>query len=128
MAVVMVAALPAAAVQADSTDYMARGMSAQAAGDLEGARRAYILAFAQAQDAGQLGTDARYALAHVLHLQGRHRGAADVVSALATDASRAGDTRLAARAHRDAAYLYDRAHRPVQAREQAEQLAVLTTR
>lgn len=118
----------AAAIQADSTDYMARGIASQASGDLEGARRAYILAFAQAQDTGQLGTDARYALAHVLHLQGRHRSAADVVSALATDASRAGDARLAARAHRDAAYLYDLAHRPLQAREQAEQLAVLRTR
>jgi Tfp pilus assembly protein PilF len=126
-----VALLPIRAVTKTATtltldpDYLARAMAAQAAGDLETARREYVVAVALERDSGRLPTQAAYGLALVLNEQGKYREGAAVLEALASDASAKHDDEIEARALLDALYLNSRAHRNWQARDNMERLMVL---
>ncbi len=114
-----------AARLADEPDYLARAIAAQAAGDLEGARREYIVATALDRDAGRMPTQATYGLALILSEQGKYRDAAAALEALADDAAIQKDDEIEARALLDALYLNSRAHRAPQARDNAERLSLL---
>lgn len=114
-----------AARLADEPDYLARAIAAQAAGDLEGARREYVVASALDRDAGRMPTQATYGLALILSEQGKYRDAAAALEALADDAALHKDDDVEARALLDALYLNSRAHRAPQARDNAERLNLL---
>lgn len=114
-----------AARLADEPDYLARAIAAQAAGDLEGARREYVVATALDRDAGKMPTQAAYGLALVLSEQGKYREAAAALEALANDAAVQKDEDVEARALLDALYLNGRAHLAPQARDNAERLNLL---
>lgn len=119
------AAVKTAASLTVDPDYLARAMAAQAAGDLDAARREYVVAVALERDAGRLPTQAAYGLALVLNEQGKYREGARILEELAADASAKHDDETEARALLDALYLNSRAHRPWQARDNAERLATL---
>ncbi|MBY0488291.1 MAG: hypothetical protein K2R93_00505 [Gemmatimonadaceae bacterium] len=115
----------AAASLSMEPDYLARAMAAEAAGDLETARREYVVAVALERDSGRLPTEAAYGLAFVLNEQGKYRESAAVLEALANDASAKHDTDTEARALLDALYLNSRAHRHAHARDNMERLTML---
>ncbi len=118
-------AIKAAASLTVEPDYLARALAAQAAGDLETARREYVVAVALDRDAGRVPAEAAYGLALVLNEQGKYRQGAQVLESLANDASAKHDDETEARALLDALYLNSRAHRPLQARDNYERLTVL---
>jgi Tfp pilus assembly protein PilF len=114
------------AANTDEPDALRRALAAQAVGDMETARREYVVAAALDRDAGALPTQASYGLALVLSEQGKYQAAARVMEQLAADAATLRDDDVEARALVDALFLNGRAHLVAQARDNADRLRELS--
>jgi tetratricopeptide (TPR) repeat protein len=114
-----------AAYDAAADEHMRKARQALDAGDLDLARREFVIAAALERDAGRVPADATFGLAHVLYAQSCDREAAIVLNKLAEEASRAGDANTEARALADAVWLNATGKQFAQARADASRLRKL---
>jgi hypothetical protein len=104
------AAIEVAHAPADE-EHLLKARVAMLAGQLDLARREFIIAAALDRDAGRVPTEATFGLARVLYGQNREAEAARLLDELATEALRQQDVDCAALALNDALWLHLRANR-----------------
>lgn len=111
-----------------SDEYVARARRALGEGNLELARRDFVIAAALDRDAGLLPVAASFGLSRVLFSQDNSRDAAQVMNALARDAAERGDDNTEARALLDALWLNRDAKQWARAERDAARLLELRKR
>lgn len=92
-------------------EHLLKARQAMLAGELDVARREFIIAAALDRDAGRIPMEATFGLARVLYGQNREGDAARLLDDLATEALRQGNIDCAALALNDALWLHLRADR-----------------
>jgi thioredoxin-like negative regulator of GroEL len=119
------ASTPIVAEPARSAEHIAKARRALDQGELQEARREYVIASALDRDEGKLPTEAVFGLAQVLYSQFDEKGAAKVLDQLADEAAAKGDVDTEARALADATWLNVNTQQIARARIDAERLREL---
>ncbi|MBY0488290.1 MAG: hypothetical protein K2R93_00500 [Gemmatimonadaceae bacterium] len=119
------ASTPVVAEPTRSAEHIAKARRALVQGELQEARREYVIASALDRDEGKLPAEAAFGLAQVLFSQFDEKGAAKVLDQLADEASAKGDADTEARALTDAVWLNLNTHQTARARVDAERLREL---
>lgn len=108
-----------------SAEHIAKARRALDQGELQEARREYVIASALDRDEGKLPSEATFGLAQVLYSQFDEKGAAKVLNQLAEEAAAKGDVNTEARALVDAMWLNVNTKQVNRARQDAERLREL---
>lgn len=118
-------ATPAVVEPTRSAEHIAKARRALDQGELQEARREYVIASALDRDEGKLPAEATFGLAQVLYSQFDEKGAAKVLDQLADEAANKGDADTEARALVDAVWLNVGTKQINRARLDAERLREL---
>jgi thioredoxin-like negative regulator of GroEL len=108
-----------------SAEHLAKARRALDQGELQEARREFVIASALDRDEGKLPAEAAFGLAQVLYSQFDEKGAAKVLDQLAEEAAVKGDANTEARALVDAVWLNVNTRQVNRARINAERLREL---